>query len=82
MNQTRANQIQPQETHNIPTPIWSTAEAALYLQIHPRTLARMARHGEIPAFHIGKLWRFRHSDLDAWLENKVRSSSYPCRLIS
>ena len=42
-------------------------EAAALLQIHPKTLQRLARKGEIRAMRIGKLWRFRTSDLDAWV---------------
>jgi excisionase family DNA binding protein len=48
-------------------------DAALLLKIHPATLTRLARRKEIPAIHIGRLWRFRKSDLDAWLTSKVRS---------
>ena len=55
------------------TPIWNSIEAAEYLRIHPRTLTRMARNGEIPSIQIGRLWRFRQSDLDAWLTRKVNS---------
>jgi len=39
-------------------------EAAALLQIHPKTLQRLARKGEIRGMRIGKLWRFRTSDLD------------------
>ena len=53
--------------------IWNSIEAAEYLRIHPRTLTRMARNGEIPCIQIGRLWRFRQSDLDAWLTRKVNS---------
>jgi excisionase family DNA binding protein len=42
-------------------------EAARLLHIHPKTLKKMARRGEIRAAHIGKLWRFRASDLHEWL---------------
>ena len=38
-------------------------EAAGLLRIHPKTLQRMARRGEVKGFRIGKLWRFRGSDL-------------------
>ena len=62
--------------------IWNSGEAAQYLRIHPRTLIRMARRGEIPSIQIGKLWRFRRTDLDDWLTSKVNSVSYPCRLNS
>ena len=63
-------------------PIWSSDEAARYLRIHPRTLTRMARRGEVPSIQIGRLWRFRRIDLDAWLNNKVSCIRYPCRLNS
>ena len=52
-------------------PIWDTAQAAQYLQVHPRTITRMAKRGEIPAIHLGRLWRFRKTDLDRWLESRV-----------
>jgi excisionase family DNA binding protein len=62
--------------------IWNSYEAAQYLRIHPRTLTRMARRGEIPSIQIGRLWRFRRIDLDEWLTRKVSLASYPCRLNS
>jgi excisionase family DNA binding protein len=40
-------------------------EAAALLQIHPKTLQRLARRGETRAMRIGTLWRLRASDLDA-----------------
>ena len=50
------------------SPFLTTEEGASYLRIHSRTLARMARLGEIPAFQIGRHWRFRRADLDAWAD--------------
>ena len=43
-------------------------EAAALLKIHPKTLQKLARNGEIDAIQIGKLWRFRASALNRWLE--------------
>jgi excisionase family DNA binding protein len=40
-----------------------TEEAAALLQIHPKTLQRMARRGDVRGYQLGKLWRFRASDL-------------------
>jgi len=45
-----------------------STEAAELLKIHPKTLQKMARKGEIAAVQIGKLWRFRASALNEWLE--------------
>ena len=50
-------------------------EAAALLQIHPKTLQRLARKGEIRAMRIGKLWRFRASDLDAWVHLRLKLAS-------
>jgi excisionase family DNA binding protein len=46
-------------------------EAAALLKIHPKTLQRMARNREIVGVQIGKLWRFRASVLNQWLEEKL-----------
>lgn len=48
-------------------PLLDSEEAARLLRIHPKTLQKMARRGEIHGSHVGKLWRFRASDLNDWL---------------
>lgn len=50
-----------------------TDEAAALLKIHPKTLQQMARGGQIVGVRIGKLWRFRASVLNDWLEHKMAS---------
>ncbi len=59
--------------------VLNTDEAAALLQIHPKTLQRMARQGLVPAFRIGDLWRFRASLLDQWLRSDLSSKSHSCR---
>lgn len=59
--------------------VLNTDEAAALLQIHPKTLQRMARRGIVPAFRIGDLWRFRASLLDQWLRSDLSSKSHSCR---
>jgi excisionase family DNA binding protein len=49
-------------------PLLDSEEAAALLKIHPKTLQKLARNGEVEAIHIGKLWRFRASALNRWLE--------------
>jgi len=53
-------------------PLLDSTEAAALLKIHPKTLQRMARNGEITGIQIGKLWRFRASVLNFWLTQKSR----------
>lgn len=60
-------------------PLLTAKEAADLLQVHPKTLQRMARQGRIPAQRIGDLWRFRASELDAWLQSVVPSNCHSCR---
>ncbi len=49
-------------------PLLDSEEAAALLKIHPKTLQKLARQGEVTAIQIGKLWRFRASALDDWLK--------------
>ncbi len=51
-------------------PLLSPIEAASLLRIHPKTLVKLARQGEVPAARTGKHWRFRASTLDAWFRSK------------
>ena len=40
------------------------------LQVHPGTLYKMAREGNIPAFRIGSDWRFRKDAILRWMAEK------------
>jgi len=48
-------------------------EAAALLKIHPKTLQKMARNGEITGVQVGRSWRFRASIINEWLEHKMAS---------
>ncbi len=58
------------------TVIWDSIEAARYLRVHPRTVIRMAKQRELPGIRVGRLWRFRKSDVDRWLEMKVAGQRF------
>lgn len=45
--------------------------AAKLLQLHPDTLKKKTRDGEIPGRKIGRQWRFRVSELDAWARSAL-----------
>jgi phage terminase Nu1 subunit (DNA packaging protein) len=38
-------------------------QAAAIVKVHPKTLQRYARNGLVIGLRVGKLWRFRASDL-------------------
>ena len=50
-------------------------EAASLLGMHWKTLEGMARSRKIPAFKVGKRWRFRVSSLNLWLEHGLNSNA-------
>ena len=54
-------------------PLIDTEQAAALLRIHPKTLQRMARRGEVRGYQLGKLWRFRASDLVKCVSVEVAS---------
>lgn len=45
-----------------------TSEAAERLGVVPRTLYRLIDEGQIPAYRMGRVFRVKESDLDAFLE--------------
>jgi excisionase family DNA binding protein len=54
-----------------PEPLLDSGQAAAILKIHPKSLQRMARKGDIRALQIGKVWRFRATVLDEWIQQKL-----------
>jgi len=49
-------------------PLLNDAQAAAFLGgLHPKTIQRMARHGELPHYRIGKYYRYKVTELSAWL---------------
>ena len=45
----------------------TTEEVIAFLRVNTRTLYRLIRAGDFPAVRVGRQWRFRRSDLEAWL---------------
>ena len=50
--------------------------AAEYLNIKPVTLRKWIRQKkDIPAHQIGRLWKFKRSELDAWVNSGKAAQS-------
>ena len=47
----------PSQHASAPEPLIDSEEAAAIIGIHPKTLQKMARRGEIRGVHVGKLSR-------------------------
>jgi len=54
--------------------LMTAEETCLYLKITPRTLYRYLQNRQIPAFKLGKEWRFVRSDLERWIRDRTRTT--------
>lgn len=48
----------------------TTEEVLEYLNVNLRTIYRLIKAGKIPAVRVGRQWRFKRADIDAWLESQ------------
>ena len=52
------------------TESWSTLqEVAKHLQVSEETIHRWMDHKALPAHRIGRVWRFKLSEVDAWVRS-------------
>ncbi len=45
-------------------------EVAEFLHVNPMTVYSWVKDEKIPAFKIGKVWRFRKTEIDEWLKKQ------------
>ena len=57
--------------------LMSLPEVARYLAMTERTIYDWAQTGKIPAFKLGATWRFRRSEIDAWLQSQHSGPQVP-----
>ena len=50
--------------------LMSIKELAEYLQLDLSTLYLWSQQGEISAMKLGKVWRYRRSEVDDWLDRR------------
>jgi len=67
-----AHSNRPDVTLHLPNDeVFLTTEEVLeYLQVNLRTVYRLIKAGKIPAVRVGRQWRFRKRDIDAWLDSQ------------
>ncbi|HZO81143.1 MAG TPA: helix-turn-helix domain-containing protein [Candidatus Binataceae bacterium] len=46
--------------------VMTVKEVSDYLRVHPSTIYRLVKRGQIPAFRIGSDWRFNVETIDQW----------------
>ena len=55
----------------------TTEQVLEYLQVNLRTVYRLIKAGRIPAVRVGRQWRFRRRDIDAWLDSQRTRGGAP-----
>jgi excisionase family DNA binding protein len=50
--------------------ILTLKELAAYLKLTEKTAYRLAAEKKLPGFKVGGSWRFKSSDLEAWIERQ------------
>lgn len=57
--------------------ILTIEEVAKYLRVSERTVYDWAQRGEIPSGKIGTVWRFKKSEIEKWVNDRLSSGSKP-----
>ena len=57
----------------VPEPLLNTDQAAAIMRVHPKTLQKYARKGVVRGFQIGTMWRFRASEIERWIQERMAS---------
>ncbi|MHB1937150.1 MAG: helix-turn-helix domain-containing protein [Acidobacteriaceae bacterium] len=52
-------------------PLYDSHKVAAQYRISEKSLHRWARMGMIPAVKCGRLWRFRKSAIDQWMNSRI-----------
>lgn len=49
-----------------PTKVLTVRELSNYLRVHPSTIYRLLKKGQLPGFKVGSDWRFNIEAIDSW----------------
>ena len=50
--------------------VMTLREIAQFLRLTEKTAYRLAADGMLPGFKVGGSWRFRRTDIEAWIKTK------------
>ena len=57
------------------TEVLTIKEVAEYLKVNERTIYRLAASNDLPGFRVGNAWRFKRSDLEAWVLKQTEQTN-------
>ena len=63
------------EGERVTEEILTVSEVAGLFKVAGKTVYTMAQQGELPAFKVRGQWRFRCTDLNAWIDAKTRGGA-------
>lgn len=52
--------------------VMTLKDASKYLRISKDALGDLAREKKIPCFKVGRVWRFRRSSIEKWMERQEK----------
>jgi excisionase family DNA binding protein len=85
LSQHESRNIMREQREGIETPenrdVLDSHAAARYLGAHVETIRRLARRGGIPAFKVGKDWRFSRNALSEWMQSNPEQVQHPLVLV-
>jgi excisionase family DNA binding protein len=60
--------------------IFTIKELSEHLRVHPTTIYRLLRQGQLPGFRVGSNWRFSREAIEQWERAQAgRSAASPPR---
>jgi excisionase family DNA binding protein len=55
--------------------VMTVKDLSEYLKVHPSTVYRQLKRGELPAFKVGSDWRFNIESIDDWRRRQETNRS-------
>jgi excisionase family DNA binding protein len=69
----RGDNMASETKYSLPR-VMTVKELSDYLRVHPSTIYKLLRRGELPGFRIGTDWRFNAEVIDRWcLERNMKA---------
>jgi PTS system nitrogen regulatory IIA component len=62
--------------------ILTIEEVAKYIKISERTVYEWAQKGDIPAGKLGNVWRFKKTEIEQWVNDKLKNNKSTDNIIS
>ncbi|MHC1732913.1 MAG: helix-turn-helix domain-containing protein [Bacteroidales bacterium] len=50
--------------------LWTIEEVASYLRLRPDTIRAMSRDGRLPGIRVGRVWRFKKSQIEKLVDTE------------